>query len=62
MKLSFDKPATRKLELWATHNGLEIDDLEGISGLVMQVVDGDLAALRPVQFAKPQVAEKGVGA
>ncbi len=59
MKLSFDKSATRKLELWATHNGIDIDDLEGISELVVDFVEKTLVMLKPT----PTQPEKGaVGA
>ena len=54
MKLSFDKSATRKIELWATSQGLDLDDLEGIAKLVIWYVEEELAKLRP----KPEEATK----
>lgn len=52
MKLSFDKLATRKLELWATSRGIDIDDLEAISQEVLVVVCAELDRLRPTQPEK----------
>ncbi len=56
MKLSFDKSATRKLELWATSRGIDIDDLEAISQKVLVVVCAELDRLKPT----PTQSEKGV--
>ena len=58
MKLSFDKAQTRKLELWATSQGVDIDDLEAISILVQEYVNAELDKLKPT----PPQSEKGVGA
>ncbi len=48
MKLSFDKSATRKLELWATSRGQNIDDLDAIRMLAIVMVDAELDKLKPV--------------
>ena len=54
MKLSFDRPATRKLELWATALGIDIDDLTMIAFEVTKLVDKELDKIR-------QPEQKGEG-
>lgn len=50
MKLSFDRTATRKLELWAISCGLELESLnyfDDLAEIVMDLVEAELAKLRP---------------
>ncbi len=60
MKLSFDKPATRKIELWATSRGIDIDDIEAISQEILIVVCAELDGLRPTQPEKGGGSVQGV--
>ncbi len=67
MKLSFDKSATRKLELWATSKGFDMqeDDTEGnaaiIASLVVDVVSVDLRSIwEAARQPTPPQPEKGV--
>ncbi len=58
MKLSFDKSATRKLELLAISKGVMLEDAltdyaeKAMSAIVESLVDAELAKLKPTQPEK----------
>ena len=54
MKLSFDRPATRKLELWATAHGINIDSAEFATELAALVVECAEKQLELIIPGKPE--------
>ncbi len=57
MKLSFDKAATRKIELWATAISIDIDDLEAIATEVLDLVETDLDGFRSVKEQRKKASK-----